>query len=76
LQFSCHAQSDWKITGFQAFAGFVAAHDALLQSGVAEGPPRLGAFIVQRRTFAAAIPVPTGVTRRRATQSVRRGSLM
>jgi hypothetical protein len=57
LQFSCHAKSDWKITGFQAFPRFAAAHYALLQSGVAEGPPRLGAWSEQRRTTAAVKPV-------------------
>jgi hypothetical protein len=58
LQFSCHAKSDWKITGFQAFPHFIATHYALLQSGVAEAPPRLGALFSQSRTCAPANPVP------------------
>jgi hypothetical protein len=59
LQFSCHAKSDWKITGFQPFPHFIATHYALLQSGVAEAPPRLGALFAQSRTFTPMNPVPS-----------------
>lgn len=59
LQFSCHARSNWKITGFQGLPHAIAARHALLRSAALEGAPRLGALPSLRAGLRSASACPS-----------------